>query len=194
MRGAIVVQLVFKEGDFGVEEDRVWFGEFGEGDGVGGVVRIGVGPDVCVGGGVVAGIGRRVCPVVWFCGDGGGEGETRTGICAGETALRGRAGSVLERASPALEPRVGIAHFDTAVAVAELARPDGSECALGVEGERPPGRTVCEGEVVVAKGHLGEGEPECSLEGLALGRVGDGVGRCGDQPAVHLDRARVGGL
>ena len=31
----------------------------------------------------MAGIGRRVRPVVWFRCDGGGEWQVRTGVCAG---------------------------------------------------------------------------------------------------------------
>ena len=74
-----------RRGYLGVEEDRVWFGEFGEGDGVCRVVGICVRPHVRIRGciGVVSGISRRVRPVVWFRRDGGGEWEVRTGVCAG---------------------------------------------------------------------------------------------------------------
>jgi hypothetical protein len=81
---AIVVQLVFEQGDFCVEEDRVWSGEFDEWDGVCGVVRVGVCPVGCVVG-MVSGVGRRVRPVVWLGCDGGGQRQARAWVCAGGT-------------------------------------------------------------------------------------------------------------
>ena len=70
---SIVVQLIFEQGDFCVEEDWIWSGEFGERDAVCGVVWVGVRP---VGWSVevMSGIGRRVRPVVWLGRDGGGQG------------------------------------------------------------------------------------------------------------------------
>ena len=74
MGRSVIVQFVFKEGYFCVEQDRVWFGEFGEGDGVTGIVGIGVCPRLRIGRGCVmmSGIGGRVRPVVRFRRDGGG--------------------------------------------------------------------------------------------------------------------------
>lgn len=51
-----------------------------------------------------------------------------------------------------------------------------------------------EGQVIISKRHLWQWESEGRLEGIALGRVGDGVGRRGDEPVVDVDRARVGRL
>jgi hypothetical protein len=46
---------------------------------------------------------------------------------------------------------------------------------------------VFEREAVVPKGHLGQGKAERGLEGVALGRVGDGLRGGGDVPAVDVD-------
>ena len=180
------MQLVFKEGDFGVEQDRVWSGEFCEGDGVCGVVWIGVRPFPRV---VVSGICRRVGPVVWLGCDGGGQWQARTRVCAG-TRSEGRT-CVHRGVSPAPQPGVRIADLDAAVALPELAALYARQRAAGVEGEFPRGGAVLEGEAVVSEGHLGEGEAERGLEGVALGCVGDGVGGGGDVPAEDVDRARV---
>ena len=81
---SIVVQFIFKQRDFCVEEDRVRSGEFCERDAVCGVVWVGVCP---VGWfvRVMSGIGRRVCPVVWLGRDSGGQRQARTRVCASET-------------------------------------------------------------------------------------------------------------
>lgn len=147
------------------------------------VVWIGVCPDLRIIW-VVPWIGRRVRPVVRFRGDGGGQGEICTWICAGgaqRTSARDKEGL------PGFEPGVGVPDFDPAVAVLELTALDARECALGVEGEQPPRWTVLKYEVVVPKGHLWQRDPECGLEGVALWRVGDGVGRGGDAPVVDVD-------
>lgn len=108
--------------------------------------------------------------------------------------LRGQVRGLRERSLPAPEPCVRIAYLDAPIALAELAGFHAGQGALGVEGERPPRWAMYEGEVVVSKRHFWEGESERGLEGIALGRVGDGGARRGDEPVVNLDRARVGRL
>ena len=91
MRRSVVVQLVFEQGYFGVEQDRIWSGELGHWYSVRSVLRIGIRPyrrigrvvNVVVRARVMSRICRRVRPVVRLGHDGRGERQVRTGVCAG---------------------------------------------------------------------------------------------------------------
>ena len=53
---------------------------------------------------------------------------------------------------------------------------------------------MLERQIVAPKRHLRQREPERGLDRIALGRVGDGGGGGGDEPAVDVDGAGMGGF
>jgi len=123
-----------------------------------------------------------------------GSGAFVPGSVLVERAQRRRTWATTNAVSPTPQPSVCIADFDAPVPFLELAAFNGRQGALCVERQRPPRGLVFEGEVVVPKRHLWQWKAECGLERIALGRVGDGVGGGGDEPAMDVDRARVGRL
>jgi hypothetical protein len=95
---------------------------------------------------------------------------------------------------PTLQPGVRIIDFDAAVALDEFALLDGPERFERVERMFPARGTMLECQEVVPKRHFRQREVEGSMDLVALGSVGDGVGGGGYVPAADIDRPRVGGF
>lgn len=88
---------------------------------------------------------------------------------------------------PALQPFVRVAHFHAAIALAELAPLDATKRLEGAEGVFRSGWPVLERQRVVPEGHLRQRDAELSVECIALGCVGNGLGQCRNDPAVDVD-------
>jgi hypothetical protein len=96
--------------------------------------------------------------------------------------------------APTFEPGVGVAHFDTSIAILKGAVLDLLERVLCAEGIRPPARAMRYLQKIAAERHLRERYSQAGMQGVAVSRARDGTSLGGHCPVEDVNRTRIGGF
>ena len=93
--------------------------------------------------------------------------------------------------SPALQPRIRVAHLDAAIAFSKLSILHALQRLLRLKHVLPSRRAVLKLQLVRSERHFWKREAQGCLQRVALGGIGDGARGGRDRPVKYLDGARV---